>query len=556
MINFFLSSHVVQNSIELCKRIAAIRSDKKGKQYTEFSLEQIDEIENLKTCLESCLISPSIQKPVVGSSGAAVRDFKIKIKRAREETKQTVAAKIPEMNEEQTQKKGKIADFSGTVAATTSGGRTANSATFASALVTRKLQHRPSSTDEAGCKIENTMPIKTLKESTREPENMDAGEATSVHETMRREKFVSYQEVDGNILRRFKVVEHVGCIVMKGSVMFKCFVDECMHVFLGDWEEAFVNHLKTRHPNIVWSGSCFECGSILEDEKTLEDELRHLHVAHFVPEQQAKRLKLRPWIKKSQKKGDDCAAQMLQKNCLVAVFKCMEINCKFFTSLVEKFAEHLKSHKRVEGCREQDRCAYCPFKGHDDSSLTSHYTEAHQHDSFQCSLCFYRCASAAGVQKHGEVYHRKQEMLIFECLPSTRQDPNDVARTLMSSPNLDQFVLPMKCCSCDKSFYILEGFKKHVKRQHQNDYKDVKLECVGCSELRSTKQLISHFEDCYQIALYQCLYCRYGANFIETFVVHLLNEHQSKLPFFCSRFGSDDVRIVNQLNFRRITISF
>lgn len=558
VINFFLFRHVVQDSIELCKKIAAIRSGQQQMQYTKFSLNQIDEIENLKTCLESFLAVPSVQKPAANSSDAAVRDFKIIIGSAQQKTKQTVAAKIPKTNDddEHTQKKRKITASSGkAVAATTSERRTTKLAAMVSSALKRKLQSTPSLTNEAGCEIEDRKPIKMMKESSRAPANMEA--STSVHSTIRRQvKFESFQEFDGN-LPQFKVVEHVGYLARKGTVMYKCFVDRCMQVFDGNVEKAFRHHLRTSHSNVIWSGSCVECDSIIQNEKyPLEDEMHHLQVAHFMPEQQAERLKLRPWIKRPQKKVDDCAAQMLQKKCLVAVFKCMEVNCKFFTSLVEKFAEHLKSHKQVEGCREQDCCAYCPFKGKDDTSLISHYESAHQHDSFQCSLCFYRCASASGVQKHGEIYHPKQSQVVIECLPSTCLNPNDVARSLMSSSNLDQCVLPMKCCSCDKSFYVLEGFKRHIKSKHQNDYKDVKLECVGCSQLRSTKKLICHFQDCYQIALYQCLYCRYGANFFQTFAAHLLNEHQSKLPFFCSRFGWDNVRIVNQLNITKITISF
>lgn len=244
------------------------------------------------------------------------------------------------------------------------------------------------------------------------------------------------------------------------------------------------------------------------------------------------------WKMRESKKDGQAAAMMVQENALAALFKCMEAACSFFTSDATIFASHLKLHKdKTRGSLE---CAYCQFESKNDFDIVKHIKDEHEYDIFSCGSCFYRSASACNVHTHYESFHGVSSIVVIECFPSAPGKKNQNLEFIKSKANLARYVPRMFCPFCDETFYISDAYQKHL-RSHPAS-KTVKSTCQKCKKQENVNSMQSHFQECYQIGLFQCLYCRYGINSINAMKLHLAIAHPSKLPVYCSRSGWEKVK--------------
>lgn len=56
-----------------------------------------------------------------------------------------------------------------------------------------------------------------------------------------------------------------------------------------------------------------------------------------------------------------------------------------------------------------------------------------------------------------------------------------------------------------------------------------------CQDCVLTIMQLLHLEKCFNIAVYQFLWCIFGSSSIETLKVHYADKHATKLPFYCTR---------------------
>lgn len=156
---------------------------------------------------------------------------------------------------------------------------------------------------------------------------------------------------------------------------------------------------------------------------------------------------LRPWTNKITLKDSSSAQIFMQNVALVAKFKCLGKNCKFFTNSDLVFEEHISFHNQVtkQDTRNYMSCAYCSFVGENNApdTLVKHIYSTHSHDIFQCPYCFYRSCTDFNVLTHQNMYHITRPRKIIELpLAVSRNDSQEVSSVVQKKT---EFVLPMKC---------------------------------------------------------------------------------------------------------------
>lgn len=377
-----------------------------------------------------------------------------------------------------------------------------------------------------------------------------------------------------NESKSYHLICHIGFAVIEknGSkqILFKCFLPGCPFV-LSD-EGTFVEHLRLKHSAIVWSRYCSACCGVatFQYNVTIMDEMKHLLLCHLKKDSMSfnvsregqsssdgkmvwdpsslaenffsdvEPFKLRPWLdEEADKKLSSAIAVMLQENCLAATFKCMEKSCIFYTSLDTVFADHLKRHKTLDSRNGQDGCAYCKFSSADEDELVAHISAEHNYDMYQCTNCFYRSAASANVHTHIRVYHPEKALVIIECLPKQRLHESTMIKSAISVENVEQMVLPMFCVICQQRFFVIGAYEHHLD-SHEN-INEFKKMCSKCDKIANVQTLMTHYEECKGIGLYQCLFCQFGCNSLNVFKTHLANQHSSKLPLYCKRTGDHTV---------------
>lgn len=364
----------------------------------------------------------------------------------------------------------------------------------------------------------------------------------------------------------FAVIEKNG----SKQILFKCFLPGCPFV-LSD-EGTFVEHLRLMHSEVVWHRYCSTCCGVatFNYNVTIMDEMKHLLLCHLKKDSMTfnvsrenqsstdgtvvwdpsslaenffsvvEPFKLRPWLDEAaNKKLSSAIAIMLQENCLAAMFKCMEKSCIFYTSLDTVFTDHLKRHKIHDRREGQDGCAYCKFSSADEDELVAHINNEHCYDMYQCTNCFYRSAASANVHTHIRIYHPEKALVIIECVPKQRIYEAAMIKSSISMENVEQMVLPMFCVICQQRFFAIGAYENHLD-SHEN-INEFQKKCSKCDKIANVQTLISHYEECKSIGLYQCLFCQFGCNSINVFKTHLANQHPSKLPLYCKRVGDHTV---------------
>lgn len=88
----------------------------------------------------------------------------------------------------------------------------------------------------------------------------------------------------------------------------------------------------------------------------------------------------------------------------------------------------------------------------------------------------------------------------------------------------------------DQKFFVLQHFYSHLK-EHEKNKEIIKAKCKKCQiVVDSAESLYSHVFNCFgNIALYQCVYCVFGADSTEVMHEHLSNIHPSEMSLVCMR---------------------
>lgn len=164
---------------------------------------------------------------------------------------------------------------------------------------------------------------------------------------------------------------------------------------------------------------------------------------------------LKPWTDCPFKKYQQNIKQMLRDVSLIALYKCMAIDCIFTTGDPLVMLDHLHNHEEgvSNAMKSTDQtklfdhvswleCSYCDNLEQESRCLVKHIQSVHSTSIYQCSYCFYRTVDAANVELHQKIYHNKKEPLIMVGMGQTKQLHTQIDAMLMGK---EKFVQPIRC---------------------------------------------------------------------------------------------------------------
>lgn len=166
--------------------------------------------------------------------------------------------------------------------------------------------------------------------------------------------------------------------------------------------------------------------------------------------------KLMPWIdvkmlssNEPHLKYEVCSAKLMAKDCLVALFKCMDPQCSFATNSSATFYNHLCQHemdKRLGKIQETFylQCSYCLFKASHTKILAHHINDVHSFDLYQCGNCFFRSREIETCYQHSLKYHSELSKTIYKCAGRVMDETRLLARLKQKR---QRFVVPITCKS-------------------------------------------------------------------------------------------------------------
>lgn len=170
---------------------------------------------------------------------------------------------------------------------------------------------------------------------------------------------------------------------------------------------------------------------------------------------------LMPWMDKKylrqNQKYKICYLKMLNKNSLIALYKCMCLQCSFTTNDVELFLNHLGQHKTTAPYKEDFifYCPYCNFKSKDTRPLAHHIHDIHSKDVFQCSNCFYRSREKETCYLHTRKSHKDQKCKIFQCEKTEMSQREKLILSERLKRKRSSFVAPIRCqCKWTLIFFL------------------------------------------------------------------------------------------------------
>lgn len=231
------------------------------------------------------------------------------------------------------------------------------------------------------------------------------------------------------------------------TVWYHCFINEC------EFETTNLGELLDHSDGYreKWVGFCYKCNAQIYDKPVqLTLELKHMTLCHklhnngigitvrlsedkrtelrdalnFVrAERPSCKISLKPWIKSSLKTTQNDYRRMLEKRCLYALFKCMDINCTFYTTRAECMLSHLQHHEHLAPSKANNpsevsrwlECAYCDRTSDSCSSLVQHIEIEHSSSLYQCPYCFYRSCAAYNVVFHLQQCHQSLQQSVLVC---------------------------------------------------------------------------------------------------------------------------------------------
>ncbi|KAL7013437.1 hypothetical protein ACKWTF_015393 [Chironomus riparius] len=128
---------------------------------------------------------------------------------------------------------------------------------------------------------------------------------------------------------------------------------------------------------------------------------------------------------------------------LFSTYKCMNELCYFFTTDLETFRTHAKSHDSYN-----NYCSYCLKNFEKSNDLCNHLEGAHKFDRFQCSKCMFRSCQKGYVDVHQRNHHFDDENCEVFKSPVQKLLKSDRSKCLpVLQKNREKFVMPYRCKS-------------------------------------------------------------------------------------------------------------
>lgn len=113
---------------------------------------------------------------------------------------------------------------------------------------------------------------------------------------------------------------------------------------------------------------------------------------------------------------------------------------------------------------------------------------------------------------------------------------------------ISKIVISDNFTGCNRVTYVMDHFVQHMKNSptHTDSFK---CQFCGFKTLiaETAKHLLVH-----SIGVYECVYCHYGSNDIESIQSHMCNTHPSKLLYICVRLTRKDRTLVSKTFFIEI----
>lgn len=239
---------------------------------------------------------------------------------------------------------------------------------------------------------------------------------------------------------------------------------------------------------------------------------------------------------------------------LLGLFKCMDRTCTKIFSSKDLFKLHMKLHfsnaekkkkNQIYNVEQFKMCAYC-FKVFDDEeSLANHISEKYTFCEYFCPHCFYRAYTASHVLVHQSVIHTNVSK---HCIIKLEYDDGacKYPKEMLFVVDFKEFVLPYKCnvgC-CGFSCYLQNEFVEHLNQEHQQCDKFCCYICANKDDgegffALQPNLMITHFK-LHNLNKYQCIFCLFGTEIIDSMIKHLALEHFEYEPLCLERSTVSD----------------
>uniref|UniRef100_A0A2H8TXZ9 Zinc finger and BTB domain-containing protein 6 n=1 Tax=Melanaphis sacchari TaxID=742174 RepID=A0A2H8TXZ9_9HEMI len=239
---------------------------------------------------------------------------------------------------------------------------------------------------------------------------------------------------------------------------------------------------------------------------------------------------------------------------LLGLFKCMDRTCTKIFNSKELFKLHMKLHfsntekkkkNQIYNVEQFKMCAYCFKMFDDEESLANHIVDNYTFCEYFCPYCFYRAYTASHVLVHQSIIHTKiskHSIIKLEYNDDACKYPKEMLMVV----DFKDFVLPYKCSVgyCAFSCYLHNEFIDHLNEEHQLCDKfccyicDNKDDGEGFFALQSNL-MITHFK-LHNLNKYQCIFCLFGCEIIDSMIKHLAFEHFEYEPLCLERSTVSD----------------
>ncbi|KAL7048106.1 hypothetical protein ACKWTF_003219 [Chironomus riparius] len=263
---------------------------------------------------------------------------------------------------------------------------------------------------------------------------------------------------------------------------------------------------------------------------------------------------LRPWLKRKVKKYLMPTTRFLNNvGAIISTYKCMSSKCSFYTIDRDLFNAHLRFHETHQTSdRDYMNCSYCDhiFNEKDQvMALVDHIDSEHCFDKFQCKYCFYRSCVSLNVINHQRIYHAMKPKSVYELECDKNRDYEQELATVKKSRL--RCVPPLSCVKCNAKFYLFPKLSAHMQTHGPN----IKTKCTKCSKVSDLSNIHTHFINCHNLGLYQCVFCVFGSNNFDNIINHIGNCHPSKPPIYCER-SNDKADEVNPASIESTCLKF
>ncbi|XP_050095673.1 uncharacterized protein LOC126577784 [Anopheles aquasalis] len=233
---------------------------------------------------------------------------------------------------------------------------------------------------------------------------------------------------------------------------------------------------------------------------------------------------LKPWVYERLSKTKAHCERMLQLDCLLDLYKCMENDCSFSTSCSNKMAEHTRHHPMARF----SPCAYCS-EWLQYEAMIGHVDQEHGSSKFQCRHCFYRAFDAYCVLVHQRHYHPGSiDGDILDILP----DDANARRMKLKYDVCSRFTTffkSLECIDCKHQMLTFTAYSEHIKH--------IAGPMVRCQICRKTvfKENIYQHLLLHNIGIFECIYCSHAVMDKEELALHISDIHPSKPMNYISR---------------------